>query len=154
MNIPQAKMSSNTLSKENESAPKLPDEEPPAYRSPSTASTLPSYTTSTTQPTTSNQTPHRPSQTPAERVALLQEFKESQEHINDNWGGIKGSVEGPPKDPFKVFRWAARKLSHDEDPGKRPEGSKERWYDRSRSEVAYAEDGEVAEGDVDGRKVM
>jgi hypothetical protein len=40
-------------------------------------------------------------------------------------------------------------MSHDEDPSKTPEGSKEKWYDRSRSEVDYAKDGEVAQGDLD-----
>lgn len=142
-------MSSNPPIKEEENASKLSEEHLPAYRANSSTPRLPSYTTSSTQPTMSTQSSHRYPQSPSERAAMLQEFKESKEYANDYWGGLKGAVEGPPKDPFKVFRWAARKISHDEDPSKRPEGSKEKWYDRSRSEVEYAEDGEAAKGDVD-----
>jgi hypothetical protein len=32
-------------------------------------------------------------------------------YSDDYWGGLKGSAEGPPNDPFKVFRWAKRKMS-------------------------------------------
>jgi hypothetical protein len=93
--------------------------------------------------------PRRRQLTTEEHLQLLREFQWEKEHANDYWGGQKGSASGPPKDPFKVFRWAARKMSRDEDPLSRPPGSPERWYDRSRSEVPYAKDGEVAKGDID-----
>jgi hypothetical protein len=91
--------------------------------------------------------------TEEQRLQMLHEFQYEQEHSADYWGGHKGAVSGPPKDPFKLFRWAGRKLSYDEDPAKRPPGSPEKWYDRSRSEVEWAKDGEIAKGDVDSSTV-
>ena len=87
--------------------------------------------------------------TEEEKLQMLREFQHHKEYANDYWGGHKGAPEGPPKDPLKVFRWAGRKISRDEDPAKRPPGSPDRWYDRSRSQQDGAADGEVAKGDID-----
>jgi len=49
--------------------------------------------------------------TEEERLASLRAFCEEKMYSDDYWGGLKGSAEGPPNDPFKVFRWAKRKMS-------------------------------------------
>lgn len=108
----------------------------PSYRDPSgpSGSNLPSYARATT------------TLTPEERRASLQAFADSKLQANDNFGGHKGVAEGPPNDPFKVLKWAKRKMS----------GEKGQvWSKMSAEERAKweADDGPIVHGDVDSSKV-
>ena len=67
--------------------------------------------------------------TEEERLASLRAFCEEKMYVNDYFGGLKGSPEGPPNDPFKVFRWAKRKMSGEKGVTwkKMSEEEEERW---------------------------
>jgi hypothetical protein len=88
--------------------------------------------------------------TEEERLASLRAFCEEKKYANDYWGGHKGSAEGPPNDPFKLFRWAKRKMSGEKVTWRKmSEEDAERW-----EREGWAKDGEIAEGDVDTSTVI
>jgi len=89
--------------------------------------------------------------TEEERLASLREFCEEKKYANDYWGGHKGSADGPPNDPFKVFRWAKRKMGGEKGATwkKMSEENAEKW-----KREGWAKDGEVAHGDVDTSRVI
>jgi len=88
--------------------------------------------------------------TEEERLESLRAFCEEKKYSNDYFGGLEGSPEGPPNDPFKLFRWAKRKMSGEKGLTwkKMSEEQKERW-----KREGWARDGEVADGDVDTSRV-
>jgi hypothetical protein len=59
---------------------------------------------------------------------------------------------GLSKNPFKVFRWAAKMTWDDsfKSLSRRPGG----WYNRSLSEVDWAKVWEVAKGDIDASNLV
>jgi hypothetical protein len=66
------------------------------------------------KPTTPAKTPLKPTDPHPdddERMASLREFGRERLYANDFYGGHKGSAEGEPNDPFKLFRWIGCKLS-------------------------------------------
>jgi hypothetical protein len=81
---------------------------------------------------------------------MLEEFKAFHEMQNDNWGGQKGVVTGPAKDPLALFKWIGRKVSHDHS-----ETSQERKARKYREwEEAMKESGGVSLGDMETTKIM
>jgi hypothetical protein len=111
---------------------------------------LPSYARAT-RPDCRTATIEQLLPTEEERLASLREFCEEKKYALDYWGGHKGSAEGPPNDPFKVFRWAKRKMSGERGVTwrKMSEEDAERW-----ERTGWARDGEVAHGDVDTSRVV
>jgi hypothetical protein len=55
-------------------------------------------------------------------IASMRAWAKEKEFINDNFGGHKGIAVGEPNDPFKLFKWAGRKMSGKPKPqAKQPE---------------------------------
>ena len=111
---------------------------------------LPSYARAT-RPDSRTATIEQLLPTEEERLASLRAFCEEKMYANDYWGGLKGSADGPPNDPFKVFRWAKRKMSGEKGVTwrKMSEEDAEKW-----KRVGWARDGEIAVGDVDTSRVV
>jgi len=92
--------------------------------------------------------------TEEERLASLRAFVEEKQYANDYFGGQKGKPEGPPNDPFKVFRWAKRKISGEKGEVWRRLSVEQRtkWEEQG-GEVDEAR-GEVAWGDIDTHRLV
>jgi hypothetical protein len=107
---------------------------------------LPSYARATRRP---SQVP----MTPEERLASLHAFIESKMYVNDNFGGHKGEVNGPPVSPLKPFQWMMRKMKGEKDVWKKLTDEQRRKWEEdggSRNE----ERGEVIRGDMDTSRII
>lgn len=160
---------------EDESIPPeaIPSEQPPAFssRNPSAAppayDTLPDYTRGpdpsaqrlpsyarATRLNSHTATIEELLPTEEERLASLRAFVEEKRYANDYYGGHKGSAEGPPNDPFKVFRWAKRKMSGEKGAvWRRMSAEQKREWEESGGVVKEAE-GEVAWEDIDTSRIV
>ena len=148
----------------------VPTERPPPFSSPDDASAasdealpnysrrpdpsaprLPSYARATRQ-SSRTMTIEQLLPSEEERLASLQAFCAERLYANDYFGGQKGCADGPPNDPFKLFRWAKRKMSGEKGAVWRRLGDehKEKW------EAAGGEmkDGEIAQGEVDTSRLI
>jgi hypothetical protein len=112
-----------------------------ADRRPGSASRPPSYH--------SSRPPHYTAPVQS-RLEMLEEFKAYKLMQDDNWGAQKGVVTGPAKDPFALFKWVGRKMSHDN-----KETSQERKARKYREwEEAMKESGGISRGDMETTKIM
>ena len=142
----------------------IPREQPPAFSNETSSladtgsDTVPEYTLRPDDPTA----PHLPSSaratgshpTEEERLASLREFVKDKQHSADYFGGQEGKPEGPPKDPFKVFRWAKAKVGGEEGDVWRRMSVEEtrKWEEQGRD--ADPDLGEIVKGDVDTHRIL
>jgi len=112
---------------------------------------LPSYARATRQ-SSRTMTIEQLLPTEEERLASLQAFCEERMYANDFFGGQKGCAEGPPNDPFKLFRWAKRKMSGEKGAVWRKLSieQREKWE----AAGGEAKDGEAAHGDMDTSRII
>lgn len=148
----------------------VPTERPPPFSSPDDATAesdealpnysrrpdpsaprLPSYARATRQ-SSRTMTIEQLLPSEEERLASLQAFCEERMYANDYFGGQKGCAEGPPNDPFKLFRWAKRKMSGEKGAVWRKLSieQREKW------EAAGGEmkEGEIARGEMDTSRLI
>lgn len=117
------------------------------YRADPTASTLPSYARAT-------RPDYRSAMSEEERLASLREFVESKSYQPDFFGGQKGRPEGPANDPFKVFRWANRRIHGERgDVWRRMSVESRRKWEEEGGEIDDAK-GEVERRDMDTSKIL
>jgi len=92
--------------------------------------------------------------TEEERLASLRAFVEEKQFAPDYFGGHKGSAEGPPNDPFKVLKWAKRKIGGEKGHvwEKLTAEQRQEWE----AEGGYVNEaqGEIAKGDLDSSKIL
>lgn len=153
-------------------AVQLPSEEPPAFYSEAVsladesrdtlpdysrrpdpnAPRLPSYARATRRDSR-NATIEELLPTEEERLASLRAFAEEKMYVNDYWGGHKGSAEGMPNDPFKVFKWAKRKMSGERGSVWRRLSDEQKAKWEAAGGTVDENRGEVAWGDIDTHTV-